>query len=271
MANVFAILTAVVLAVSAFLALQNKGTEDESGRGYRGWIAKRQEEQRGLARNDTLLTETRQKRDETTADRDKFDGENTTLQGEVDGQLAKNEDLESTIADKKSVAESKKSELGKMKAAFQDVGDIEEVIAKLQTTQRQLAELKTEIAAKEARRAQLEEQVSVTESSNDGLRGKISLYSQKKSDPNLITRIRSVYRDLGFVTLAGGDNVGVVKDSTLEVVRGGEVVGKLLVTAVEAGTSAADIIPDTFAAGETVVPGDSVKAADEDEAVPAAQ
>ena len=271
MANVFAILTAVVLAVSAFLALQNQGKEDEPGRGYRGWISKRQDEQRGLARNETLLTETRQKRDDTTAERDKFDGENAGLQTEVDEQLKKNEDLESTIADKKSVAETKKSELNKMKSAFQDVGDVEEVIVKLQTTQRQLAELKTEIAAKEARRAQLEEQVTVTESANNNLRGKISLYSQKKSDPNLITRVRSVYRDLGFVTLAGGDNLGVVKDSTLEVVRGGEVVGKLLVTAVEAGTAAADIIPDTFAVGETVVTGDSVRAAGEDDAAPAAQ
>ena len=40
--------------------------------------------------------------------------------------------------------------------------------------------------------------------------------------------------------LAGGDNEGVVPGSILDVVRAGEVIAKLRVTAVEAGRSAAD-------------------------------
>ncbi len=42
--------------------------------------------------------------------------------------------------------------------------------------------------------------------------------------------------------LAGGDNEGVVPGSILDVVRAGEVIAKLRVTAVEAGRSAADIV-----------------------------
>jgi hypothetical protein len=264
MANVFAILTAVVLAVSAFLAYANMGRSNEEGRGYRGWITKRQNEESALRRNEKKLDETTTERDDTLAERDDFTTQNAGLQVEVDEQLKKNEALASDVEDKKAVAEAKKTELEKLKTQFQNVGDVGEIIAKLQQTQRQLAELQVEIAGKEAKRASLEQQVTQTQLSIDNLRDTISLYSQKKSSPTLRTRVRSVYRDLGFVTLAGGDNLGVIQDSTLEVVRNGEVIGKLLVTAVEAGTSAADIVPDSFAEGESVVAGDTVVAAMED-------
>ena len=43
MANIFAILTAIVLALSAFIAFKNKGREGEEGNGYQGWIYKREQ------------------------------------------------------------------------------------------------------------------------------------------------------------------------------------------------------------------------------------
>ncbi|NNC90159.1 MAG: hypothetical protein HKN82_17010 [Akkermansiaceae bacterium] len=266
MANIFAILTAIVLAVSAFLAYVNMGDSSEEGRGYRGWISKRQTEEQSLARNEKKLAELTAQRDNLIVERDKFVTANTGLQTEVDAQLDKNKTLQSDVDDKKAAAETKKESLEKMKADFVDVGDVEDVILKLQSTQRALTELKIEITGKEAKRATLQQQANQTQASIDTLRDRIGLYSQKKSSPNLRTRVRSVYRDLGFVTLAGGDNLGIIKDSTLEVVRGGETIGKLLVTAVEAGTSAADIVPDSFAEGEAVLVGDTVVAAGDDPA-----
>ena len=74
------------------------------------------------------------------------------------------------------------------------------------------------------------------------------------------TRISSIYRNWGFVILAAGDRQGVVTGSTLDVMRGGEVVAKLKVTAVEAGRASADIVLDSVAAQVTLRTGDTVVA-----------
>ena len=92
------------------------------------------------------------------------------------------------------------------------------------------------------------------------LKEKISWPVNSRSNPELRTRVRSVYEGLGFVTLAGGWDLGIVKNSSLDVERDGEVIGKLIVTTVEASTAAADIVPDSVASGDAVRPGDQVVA-----------
>lgn len=63
------------------------------------------------------------------------------------------------------------------------------------------------------------------------------------------------------MTLASGNNAGVVANSTLEVVRDDQTIAKLLVTAVESTTSSASIVPDSIAADVTLMVGDRVVAA----------
>ena len=65
--------------------------------------------------------------------------------------------------------------------------------------------------------------------------------------------------------LAGGDNEGVVPGSMLDVVRAGEVIAKLRVTAVEAGRSAADIVVDSMSADTMLRAGDEVVAEEKQE------
>ena len=60
------------------------------------------------------------------------------------------------------------------------------------------------------------------------------------------------------MTLASGNNAGVVTNSTLSVVRGGEAIAKLLVTAVESGSASASIVPDSLAPDVTLMVGDQV-------------
>ena len=57
MANIFAILTAIVLALSAFVAFKNKGREGEEGNGYQGWILKRENMEASLKRKQELYGE----------------------------------------------------------------------------------------------------------------------------------------------------------------------------------------------------------------------
>jgi hypothetical protein len=60
------------------------------------------------------------------------------------------------------------------------------------------------------------------------------------------------------VTLASGNNAGVMANSTLDVVRDGETIAKLLVTAVETGSASASIVPDSLASNVTLRVGDHV-------------
>ena len=85
--------------------------------------------------------------------------------------------------------------------------------------------------------------------------------STGQSLPTLNTRIRSIYPTWGFVTLASGNNGGVITNSTLNVLRGDETIAQLLVTAVERNSASASIIPDSVAPGITLNVGDRVVAA----------
>ena len=258
MANIFAILTAVVLAVAGFLAYVNTGSSDENKRGYRGWIAQRQSEERSLANNQDTLVKLQATIAETSATLADFNGRNEGLQTEVDAQLAENEKLADELVEKKKTAERLAAELKEIEENFVPIEEVREIVAKLNRTKEQLRDLGLLIGEKEAGNAGLEGQKRSTENTIADLKGQLSWRLNNRSNPDLRTSIRSVYRGLGFVTLAGGNNLGIVKNSPLDVVRDGEVIGKLIVTTVEATSSAADIIPDSVPSGMSVFSGDSV-------------
>lgn len=261
MANIFAILTALVLAVSGYLAYANMGDETStSPRGYKGWIKHRQDEEASLDRNKKTLAKVQEELNNTEAELADFNGKNETLQAEVDGQLEKNKELTAKSEAKKAEAEAKAAEVAEKEEATKGLGDPEEVIAKFKRTQTQLAELDASIGEGTARRAALEAEKGSTQASIDAVKGQINLRVSGKSDPSLRTHVRNVYPGLGFVTISGGDNKGIVKESTLDVIRDGEVIGKLQVTTVEATTSAADIVPDSLVDGGSIVAGDIVVA-----------
>lgn len=260
MANIFAILTALVLVISGFLAYANMGRETEEKRGYKGWITMRQHEERDLKTNEDRLAVVREDLASTEGELADYNGQNETLQTEVDAQLAKNKSLGEEADSKKSLADSKEADVKDKEDNFVPIEDVEEVIASLKRTQASLASLALSIDEKQASTADLESQKKATESTVANLKEKISWRVNGKSDPNLRTRVRSVYSGLGFVTLAGGDNLGIVKDSQLNVIRDGEAIAKLIVTTVELTTSAADIDPDSLAAGVIVRAGDTVVA-----------
>jgi hypothetical protein len=72
------------------------------------------------------------------------------------------------------------------------------------------------------------------------------------------TTIKKAYNKWGFVIVNGGNDQGVVNRAQLNVYRRGQPICKLLVTSVEPGESAADIIPGSLAPGQTVQVGDTV-------------
>jgi hypothetical protein len=81
-----------------------------------------------------------------------------------------------------------------------------------------------------------------------------------ESLPTLKTKIRQIYPNWGFVTLANGYQSGVTGGSSLYIVRDNVVIGKLMVTTVERSSASASIVPESIAQDITLRVGDEVHA-----------
>ncbi|MBT43861.1 MAG: hypothetical protein CL922_00135 [Deltaproteobacteria bacterium] len=261
MANIFAILTAIVLALSAFVAFKNKGREGEEGNGYQGWILKRENMEDQLKRTQGYLAGVNKDLAETEGTLTEFNADNEVKTKENADQKEKNETLKAEVAAMEASAKAKAAEVAEKEDSIKEFGDVEQVLAELTQTQNDLRQIALDITQGEANRADLEAQRAGEEATLADVRERISWRVSGESNPEAVTRIRSVYATLGFVTLGGGDNLGIVKNSTLEVVRDEEVIAKLKVTTVESKSAAADIIPDSAVDGESVQVGDTVRAA----------
>ena len=134
-------------------------------------------------------------------------------------------------------------------------------LPKMRATSAELEELSQSIATAEAEVANLTAQNSSSEAQVGKAKMFLEAFASGNSLPTLQTRIRSIYPNWGFVTLASGNNAGVVNNSSLDVVRDDQVICKLLVTAVESTSASASIVPDsmkddiTLMVGDLVVPG----------------
>lgn len=258
MANVFGILTAIVLALSAFVAYKNKSS-------YEAQIAETATQTSNLAKSKVRF-QTAQ--DSLTA----------TLAKEVDiANLTKetadtkkaNDDMSLEIETKTAKVNANKEQLDEVRARTEQVGDLKTLADKMRAAESEREELNQSITEVEAKLANLIAQNRQADEQAGALRGKLEGFSTGTSLPTLNTRIRSIYPTWGFVTLADGNNGGVISNSTLNVVRGGVTVAKLLVTAVERNSASASIIPDSVAQGVTLMIGDRVVAATKDDATDA--
>ena len=128
----------------------------------------------------------------------------------------------------------------------------------MRATNAELEELAQSISATEAKLANLTSLKHPDRITGQRDEEQVRNHQQRQSLPTLNTRIRSIYPTWGFVTLAAGNSGGVVANSTLDVVRDGSTIAKLLVTAVERNSASASIIPDSIGPDVTLMVGDRV-------------
>ncbi|MEM9081155.1 MAG: hypothetical protein AAGC74_10740 [Verrucomicrobiota bacterium] len=251
MANIFGILAAVVLAATAVFAFYNKGA-------YNDQLSEVETQELRQAQNERTFEEEKEKANANEAETKVAQEEAVKLKGELEEQLAQNTSLQSDIDDKKAAAESKKGQLEAAEDALSGFGDLGDLESKLEKLQTDLAALRGEVLQKNGEIAAGSARRSTLDVENSELSGVLEGYAKKVSNPGLRTRVTRVVSELGFVIIGGGDNAGVIRDSTLEVVRHGEVIAKLQVTGTETSTAAANIVPDSLAEGEAIRVGDSV-------------
>lgn len=255
MANVFGILTAIVLALAAFVAYKNKSA-------YETQISETATQKDNLTKSQARFQTAQESLTATVAKtKNEVEVEITSLTKETADQKKANDDMKLQIETKTAKVNSNKEQLDDVRAKTEQVGDLKELADKMRQAESEREELQQSITEVEAKLANLTAQNRQAEGQANAIRSKLEGVSTGQSLPTLNTRIRSIYPTWGFVTLAAGNNGGVITNSTLNVVRGDETIAQLLVTAVERNSASASIIPDSVAPGVTVNVGDRVVAA----------
>jgi peptidoglycan hydrolase CwlO-like protein len=253
MANLFGILTAIVLTISALVAYKNKEAFGERG-------IETQTQKDLLIKSEASLKAAKELADALPAELAALEPEIAALVASELAQTKLNEAAKAEIDPLTAKISANKEKLDGIREKTSKIGDLKELSSKMRATTAELEELTQSIAAAESKLANLTSQASAAEAEVASGKAKIDGSSSSQSLPSLKTRIRSIYPNWGFVTLASGNNAGVVMNSTLDVVRNGETVAKLLVTAVESGTSSASIVPDSMKGDTTLRVGDQVAA-----------
>ena len=251
MANVFGILTAIALALSAFVAFKNHAAYEKD-------LAETSTRKAELAANETDLAKDQKILEELPIEIDGVDAEVDKLTSEESAQKKVNAGLTAQIEEKTKKIAADKEQLDSIREKTAKIGNIKELAAKIRDMNAEIEELKQSISGNEAKLANLTAQTAATDSQIADTKSKFEDFAGGRSLPSLNTRIRSIYPNWGFVTLASGNNAGVVTNSTLNVVRNDQVIAKLMVTAVESTTASASIVPDSMASDATLMVGDRV-------------
>lgn len=250
MANVFGILTAIVLALTAFVAYKNKDA-------YANELIHRKDEERKLAASQVRLKIAQDTLAATHKERTATEVVVANLKADEAAQKKVNADLKQEIDSKTQVAENNQKKLDDIREQTKAIGEIRELAQKVKTIRNQMDDLRQSIANNETKLANLTEDNNQTIGRNDVLKGETEMIAMRESFFTK-TRIVSIYPNWGFVTLGAGHISGVVTGSSLVISRNGETVGKLLVTAVESNTASASIVPGSIGEGTVLMVGDEV-------------
>jgi len=276
MVKALGILTAIILALAIFVAYKNKiayekeievtgnetyrAKELEIGRKADPFTPKTQfpNIKSELGYNEGRLQRARADYAAALTKRKGVEADNVKLGDEKYAQEKINEGLKTQIATKTAKIAENKAKLDDIRERTSKVGDIKTLAAKMKVLKAEIEELVQNIAANEGKLANLNSENTQTEAHIKSLKEKFETISQNRSLPTMKTHIRSIYPTWGFVTLAAGNDGGVVTGSTLDVMRGDDLVAKLLVTAVERNSASASIIPDSLAQEMVLMVGDRV-------------
>jgi hypothetical protein len=250
MSKVFGILTAIALVLSALIASKNKEQFEARTAETAAEKDLLTKAQARLKAAQEVLAALPIERAAVDADSDQLTSTEAALQKTNAGIETEKEAVTAKIAANEEKLNGIREKTSKV--------NLKELASEMRLIKAELEELSVVIQGNEARRANLTAQDTSTTAQISDVKSKFDSFSNSQSLPSLKTRIRSIYPNWGFVTLASGNNAGVVANSTLNVVREGETIAKLLVTAVETGSSSASIVPDSLAPDVTLMVGDQV-------------
>ncbi len=252
MPTILAILTAAIIAISGYVAYKTKNKYDEK-------LTEVDVVKMDLSKSEKSLKEKQGQLESLPAQVSEIQSQSETLVNQESAVSKANEELKAKADELMAKSAANKAKLDEMKEKVTgSTGGAQELAAKMRTVGTEREEMKQAVASQEAivanrtaEAAQLDARVAEAKTS-------IEKYNTGESLPSVSARISNIYSEYGFVTLTSGNSDGVITNSTLNVVRDGDVIAKLLVTAVEASRSSASIVPGSIADGVTLSVGDRV-------------
>lgn len=162
------------------------------------------------------------------------------------------------LAQVKEQFESTNAELVKSREFLKLVPQIEKVREDLAASEQRIKELEQSVANAEASVAQASVQKQKVEDFAAEKAALLADISAGRIRGEFSSSVKKAFNDWGFVIIDGGSDQGVVKLAQLDVVRGGQPICKLLVTSVEPGEAAAEVIPGSLTPGQIIQEGDTV-------------
>ncbi|MFT3991037.1 MAG: hypothetical protein QM680_06460 [Luteolibacter sp.] len=251
MANILGISTAAVLGLSAFVAYKNKEA-------YAGELDKDTAATAALEKNKTTLADKESELAVLPNDLAAVETETAELKKQEE-DLKKSVDEQKALKDAKTTSiEANKAKLNAIREQSGQLGDVKDLVDQLKAVDQEQEALTEQVSSAEARLANLTSQSSQAQKNAEFVKAELDRVANNESASSLKTSVRSYYPAWGFVTLSSGSKSGVVAKSTLDVVRDGQTIAKLLVTTVETSSASASVIPDTMAPDVTLEVGDSV-------------
>jgi predicted metal-dependent hydrolase len=253
MATIFSALTLFILSVSAFVAYKNNERMKFE-----------------IEEKNTALTNLKINQDELKLRQGILEAlrveipkiqEDTKLALEEGAKLQDiNKKLKSDLESKTRKIASNGREYDETKNTLLLVGEPTELVSKAKDKRIESQELDVLISNKESNLANLNAKNTAAEDLGRRLKENLDIISRGDSLPTMKTKIRNIYSNWGFVTLANGYQSGVTGGSSLDIVRDDKVIGKLLVSTVEKSSASASIVPDSIAEDITLRVGDQVVA-----------
>lgn len=257
MAKYLLIISAVLIAATAYLGFATKQKIDLL--------------QGDLSKTKSTLAQTQADLKKTKDTLKKTEEELIAAKATIDEKekdiAAKKVEIDKLSSDLKTAQtdlEEKTKSLAELKAQLDEVlkgtgGDdpkkLTEAVEKLKSD---LAKKETELAEQKQISASLTENLTAEKTKTQSAETQVRGYKENIVRIGLSGTILAYNPGWNFVVISIGDKQGLKAGKEMVVKRGGQMIGKVKVTAVEPGSSIADVIPGSIAKGSSVQPGDAV-------------
>ena len=173
--------------------------------------------------------------------RKKTESERDSIVAETDGLKPKIEAVIKQIEEKTSELETVSNRWAEVKKQVDDAGGIEKLKAQLTSLTEQKAGLEAEITSLKGQTEAATGRFASLNTTIADLRRKETWQARGIIQDGFRASIIQVDRPYGFITINAGNTRGVVSGATLDIKRGGEVLGQARVTNVEQSYAIADL------------------------------
>ncbi|MFT5465029.1 MAG: hypothetical protein ACI8UO_000115 [Verrucomicrobiales bacterium] len=248
----------VILLVAALPLLGAAGLAYMNGEELKKGIEARELEESRVGTATTNKAKLVKDRDKAKADIATKTGERDEKKGRLDQAKGNISDADlkiKTLNDDIKLADTEIERYTALRIALGQIDEIERKMAGLRTSiesvTKEVSNAGNLLAVARAKKEETQADIDrrVTENKNR----KASIITK-----DIDTQIKAAYNDWGFVVIDAGDADGIVLNATLDIVRQGKPICKVLVTDLEPSQCSANIIRSSLMPGQSVQVGDSV-------------